>query len=85
MKYIVAVAIKETIQAFQFWTYRSYRINSEHLMMYPKWTPEVQNMSSVKIPKLASMWEEMEVFVKNWEGSIPQYVAIATIKTSQNA
>ena len=59
MKYIVAVAIKETIQAFQFWNYGSYGINSEHLMMYPRWTPAVQNMSSVKIPKLAIMWEEI--------------------------
>ena len=31
------------------------------------------------------MWEEMEVFVKNWEGSIPQSVAIATVKAGQNA
>ena len=85
MKYIVAMAIKETIQAFQFRNYGSYGINSEHLMMYPRWTPAVQNMSSVKIPKLAIMWEEMEAFVKSWEGSIPQSVAGATVKTSQNA
>ena len=32
--------------------------------------------------KLANMQEEMEVFVKNWEGSIPQSVAIATVKAS---
>ena len=37
---------------------------------------------SFKITKLANIWEEMEVFVKNWEGSIPQPVAIATVKAS---
>ena len=26
--------------------------------------------------------EEIQVFVKNWEGSIPQSVAIATVKAS---
>ena len=26
------------------------------------------------------MWEEIEAFVKHWEGSIPQSVAIATVK-----
>ena len=49
---------------------------------------ETCNICSVKITKLVNLWEEMEVFVKNWEGSIyliyiiPQYVAIATVKTS---
>ena len=32
--------------------------------------------------QLANMGEEMEVFVKNLEGSIPQSVAIATVKAS---
>ena len=54
-------------------------------MMYPRWRHVVQNICSVKITKLANMWVEMEVFVKNWEGSIPQCVAIETVKTSQNA
>ena len=31
------------------------------------------------------MWEEIQAFVKHWEGSIPQSVAIATVKASQNA
>ena len=31
------------------------------------------------------MLGEMEVFVKNWEESIPKSVAIATVKTSLNA
>ena len=53
--------------------------------MYLRWTPAVQNMCSIKIPKLASMWEEMEAFVKNCEGFIPQSIAIATVKASQNA
>ena len=44
----------------------------------------VQHICCVKITKLANLWEEMELFVKNWEGSIPQYVAIATVKTSSN-
>ena len=50
--------------------------------MYPRWGLAVQNVCSVKIAKLANMWEEMEVFVKNLEGSIHQSVAIATVKTS---
>ena len=37
---------------------------------------------SIEITKLANMQEEMEVFVKNWEVSIPQSVAIATVKAS---
>ena len=76
------------MRAFQFgmWNsyYGSYRINSKHLM-YPRWTPAVQNMCSIKIPKSASMWEEIEAFVNNWEASIPQSVAIAAVKASQNA
>ena len=32
--------------------------------------------------KLPRIWEEMEVFVKNWEGSILQSVAMTTVKTS---
>ena len=35
--------------------------------------------------KLANMWEEMEVLVNNWEGSIPQSVATGTVRTSENA
>ena len=35
--------------------------------------------------KLANIWEEKEVFVKNWEGSILQSVAMTTVKTSWNA
>ena len=42
----------------------------------------VQNTCGVKITKLANMLEEVEVFVKNWEGSIPQPVAIATVEAS---
>ena len=51
-------------------------------MMNPKWRLAVQNICSVKITKLANMWEEIEVFVEDWEGSIPKYVAIAIVKTS---
>ena len=32
--------------------------------------------------KLAKIWEETGVFVKNWEGSILQSVAMTTVKTS---
>ena len=42
----------------------------------------VQNTYGVKITKLANMLEEVEVFVKNWEGSIPQPVAIAAVEAS---
>ena len=42
----------------------------------------VQHTCSIKITQLANMREEMEVFVKNWEGSIPQSVAIAAVKAS---
>ena len=35
--------------------------------------------------KLTKIWEEMEVSVKSWEGSILQSVAITTVKTSWNA
>ena len=31
------------------------------------------------------MSEEMEAFVRNWEGSMPQSVAMATIKANENA
>ena len=31
------------------------------------------------------MWEEMKVFVKNWEGSVPQSVAMTAVKNSYNA
>ena len=48
--------------------------------MQSRWRLAVQNTCGVKITKLANMREEMEVFVKNWEGSIPQSVAIATVK-----
>ena len=37
-------------------------------------TSTVQNICSVKTKKLANMWEEMEVFVKIREGSIPQFI-----------
>ena len=50
-----------------------------------RWRLPVKNTCSIKPTKLADMWEEMEVFVKNWEGSIPQSVVIATVKASQNA
>ena len=40
------------------------------------------NTCGVKIMKLANKREEMEVFVKNWEGSVPQSVAIATVKAN---
>ena len=52
------------------------------MKMYSRWRLEVQNTCSVKLTKLANMWEEIEVFVKNWEGSIPESVAIATVKTN---
>ena len=51
-------------------------------MMYPKWRAAVQNICSVKIIKLENIAEIIEVFVKNWEGSIPQSVTIATVKSS---
>ena len=51
-------------------------------MMYPRWGLAVQNICTDNITKLANMWEEMEVIFKNLEGSIPQSVAIATVKTS---
>ena len=51
----------------------------EHVMTYP------ELRSAVQITKLANMWEEMKVFVKNWEGSIPQSVAMAAVKSSYNA
>ena len=35
--------------------------------------------------KLAKIWEETEVFVKNCEGCILQSVAMTTVKTSWNA
>ena len=54
----------------------------ENVKMYPRWRPAVQNTCTVKITKSANMWEEIEVTVKNWEGPIPQYVAIATVKTN---
>ena len=44
--------------------------------------PIVQNICCVTITKLANLWEEMQIFVKNWEGSMPQYVAMATVKTN---
>ena len=56
-------------------------INFENLVMYPRWRLAVQNIYNLKITKLADMWEEMKVFVKNWEGSAPQSVTIATVKT----
>ena len=51
-------------------------------MVYPRWGLTVENICSIKITKLAYMWEEIEAFVKNWEGAIPQSVATATVKTS---
>ena len=48
--------------------------------MYSRWRLAVQNTCGIKITKSVNMWEEMEVFVKNWKGSIPQSVAIATVK-----
>ena len=62
--------------------YDSYGISFKDLVMYPRWRPAVKNIFGVKIMKLANMWEEREVFIKIWEGSIPQSVAIATVKTS---
>ena len=53
--------------------------------MQSGWRLTVQNTCITKITKIANMLEEMEVFVKNWEGSIPQSVAIATVKASKNA
>ena len=52
--------------------------------MYTRWRRAVQNICSDKITKLANMWEEMDVFVTNWKGSISQSAAIATFKTSYN-
>ena len=48
--------------------------------MYTRRRLVVQSICGVKITKLANTWEEMEVFVKTLEGSIPQSVAIATVK-----
>ena len=50
-------------------------------MMNPRRKPAVQNIGRFKIMKLAEMWEETEVSVKNWEGSILQSVAMTTVKT----
>ena len=50
--------------------------------MYYRWRLAVQNTCGVKITKSADMWEEIEVFIKNGKGSIPQSVAIATVKAS---
>ena len=52
------------------------------MKMESRWRLAVQNTCIVKIMKLANMLEEMEVFVKNWEGYIPQSVTIATVKAS---
>ena len=77
---------KEKIQFFSFCSWNSYygscEINFENVKMYSRWRFAVQNTCSIILTKLANMSEEMEVFVKNWEGSIPQSVAIATVKTS---
>ena len=77
---------KETIQSFKFGSrnicYDSCGINFENVKMYSRWGVAVQNTCSVEITKLANMWEDMDVFVKNCEGSIPQSVAIATVKAS---
>ena len=47
--------------------------------MYLRWILAVQHNCNVKITKLANKEEEIEVFVKKWEGSIPRSVAIATV------
>ena len=54
-------------------------------MMDPRRKHAVQNICNIKIMKLANIWEEKEVFVKNWEGSILQSVAMTTVKTIWNA
>ena len=56
--------------------------NFENVKMYSRWRLAVKNTCNVKITKLANMWEEMEVFVRDWEEFIPHSVAIATVKTS---
>ena len=62
--------------------YGSCGINFENVKMYSRWRLAVQSTCSIKLTKLANMWKEIEVIVKNWEGSIPQSAAIATVKTS---
>ena len=56
---------KETKQPFQLFSWNSYQgsyeIIFEHVMMYPRLNPAVQNIKIVKITKLANVWEEMEV------------------------
>ena len=86
MNYVVTMATKEEIQPSQFGRRNSYygssRINFENVIIYQRWELANQNICSIKITKLANMWEETDVFVKNWEGSIPKSVAIATVKSS---
>ena len=57
-------------------------INFENVIIYSKWRLAVQNICSNKITKLANMWEEMEVFVKNWPWTVLHSVAMVTVKTS---
>ena len=86
MNYVVTMATKEEIQPSQFGrrnsNYGSRRINFENVIIYQRWELANQNICNIKITKLANMWEETDVFVKNWEGSIPKSVAIATVKSS---
>ena len=42
----------------------------EIVIMFPGWRLAVQNICGAKITKLADVWEEMEIFVKN----IPLYL-----------
>ena len=80
------MATKEATQPFQFPSWKSssgsYGINFKHLMMYPRRKPAVQNFCSVKITKLVNMGKKLRYLSKIGNGSISQYVALATVKTS---
>ena len=51
------------------------------MIMYPRRGLAVQNICRIKSTKLANIWEEMEMFVKIWERSIPESVAIAIFES----
>ena len=59
----------------------------ENVIIYPRLGIGSPKHLQHKITEIANMWEEMEVFVKTWEGSasISQSVAIVTVKTCKIA
>ena len=50
--------------------------------MYPRWRLAVEEICNVKITKLTNYMGRNGDICKNLEGSIPQSVLIATVKTS---